>query len=334
MARSRADRLSEALSILEKAHGKDARVKSENLLDQLVALLLARGAPPDRAVKAVKLLKTEFVDWNEVRISYAREVAEVLGDAGIEDPEDAARKILEVFAQFYRDHNMVALDFIGALEHAPDAFKYLATMGPVDEGIAAAIVSLAMEEPAFLQTGEVLRVPARIGLAGKGATPAKVRRVLEDAAVGPSRYRAHYYFARHSSHICRSRSPLCVECPLVLVCDYGQGAVDSGTLAALRKGTAKARGRPPGKKAPARKKPATKRRAAAKKKTPKKKTAKKKVARKAAAKKKPAAKKKVARKAAARKKPAAKKKVAKKAAAKKKPAAKKKAPARKAKKKR
>jgi len=298
MARSRADRLAEALSLLEKAHGKCPRVKSEILLDQLVALLLAKAAPPDRAVKALKLLGTEFVDWNEVRISYVREVAEVLGAAGFESPEDAARMIISVFAGLYRDHNMVSLDFLAGVEHPPDALKQLTRIDAVDDGIAAAIASQVLPEPAFLQMAEVLRVPTRLGLAGKGASPSKVRKVLEDVAAGPGRLRAHYHFARLASEVCRSRVPLCAECPLLLVCDHGQKAVEPDQLAEIRKGVAKARGRPPGKKPPARKKRTTARRAAVGKKAP--------AAKKPAAKK-PAAKKKAAGKTATKKKTAARK---------------------------
>ena len=84
MARSRADRLAEAISILEKTHGKDARVKSDLLLDQLAALLLAKHVAADLAVRAVKRLYEDFVDWNEIRISYVRELVVVLEASGVD----------------------------------------------------------------------------------------------------------------------------------------------------------------------------------------------------------------------------------------------------------
>jgi hypothetical protein len=62
MSISRADRLTNALTILEKTHGKDARLKSDRPLDQLMALVLTTWVTGDRAVKAVKILMQEFVD--------------------------------------------------------------------------------------------------------------------------------------------------------------------------------------------------------------------------------------------------------------------------------
>jgi len=305
----RSDRLSEVLSLLEKSGGRTPRLQSDLAMDQLVALMFAGHGTPRQATKSVHALREEFVDWNEVRISYVREIIKPLEVVGLPEPKERAREMIALFDRFYMDHNAVNLDFLDVEElDLEETFAYMKGLPGVGDAAAAGIVIVHAPEERAIAAPEILRVPGRIGLAGKGATPARIRKILEDGLQGNDRLKGHYLFARLASAVCVSRNPLCEECPLAKVCEYGAAQLKSR----------------PKKTAPvAAKKPAAKK-AAAKKAAARKPAAKKPAAKKAAVKK-PAAKKAAAKKSAV-KKPAAKKPVAKKkAAAAKKPAAKKKA---------
>ncbi len=310
MAKSPSDKLSEALALLEKAYGKTPRVKSDVPMDQLVALALTSGVSGPQAVKTMKALRESFVDWNEIRISYRREIAEVIAEVDKPKASDRAQALKVFLEKLYMDHNMAALSFLEGLE-ADQAFDYLKQMPFLGEGVAAAMVSLAMEPGKFLAVPDVLRVPGRIGLAGKGATPSRVRKTLEDSSTEEQRFRAHYLFALHGMDICRSRMPYCAECGLSSICEYGKATLKQGGKAGQRPIPP-----PPKKKA----KKAARKKAAPKKAAPKK-AAPKKAAPKKAAPKRAAPKKAAPKKVSAKKKAASKKKTpGKKAAAKKKKA--------------
>jgi endonuclease III len=315
MAKARSDLLGDVLSLLEKSGGRTPRLKSDLAMDQFIALIFARNGSPAQATKSVQGLREEFVDWNEVRISYVREIIKPLQVQKLPEPKARARELVDLFERFYKDHNAVNLNFLSEME--PEAaFAYLKDIPGVGDAAAAGIVALHMEEGKAIAAPEILRVPGRIGLAGRGATPARIRKFLEDSLADDDRLRGHYLFARLAAGICVSRNPLCPDCPLVDVCAYGQATMKATGGAASRKRAAKKKSTARKKAPAAKKKAAAKKKPAARKTAAKKKPAKKKAAKKTAAKKKPS--KKGAKKPAARKKPATKKKAAKKKAAKKK----------------
>ncbi len=327
MTLSRAERLRRALAGLEKLYGKSARVEGGALVDHLVALLLGLHGPASRAEAALALLRDHFVDWNEVRISYAREVRVPLAAAGYEDPAALARELIAMLQRLYRERNAASLDFLDEAGWEPEeTFSFFRGFEGLDDGAAAAITARWAEPPRFLQVPEVLRVPGRLGLAGKGATQPRIRKLLEEIAAGEDRIRAHLLFARHGARVCRSRSPRCPECGILELCDYGR---EQREKSPGRFETATARKEP--EKPPAaaagekRRKPAARKKPAAGKKPAKKKSA----AGKTAAKKAPAGKKTRSKKAAPAKKGEASSRKApvKKAAPAKKPAPPKKAAA-------
>ena len=300
----RSDRLSEVLSLLEKSGGRTPRLQSDLAMDQLIALVFARHGTPRQATKSVQALRAEFVDWNEVRISYVREIIKPLEAEGLPEPKERARELIALLERFYRDQNAVNLDFLDVEDlDLEKAFAYMKDLPGVGDAAAAGTVIVHAPEEKAIATPEVLRVPGRIGLAGKAATPARIRKVLEEGLTGNDRLRGHYLFARLAADVCLSRNPLCEECPLASTCDYGAAQLKS------RPKTAKKAAEKPAAKKPAAKKKVAKKKVA-------KKPAAKKAAKKAPAKKKPAVKKPAAKKAA--KKPAAKKPAAKKKAVKKK----------------
>ena len=346
MARARAERLAETVGILEGMYGKIPVVGDSSLLDLLVSLLLTRVGSNEAAAEARRLLSEHFVDWNEVRLSWRREVAGAIRPAGFPDPLEAAGEVIDFLNRLYMVRNAANLDFLREME--PDqAYAALRSLDGIDEGIAAAVAARAIGKDKALTVPEVLRPPGRVGIAGRDATPAKTRRVIEQADE-EMRIRAHFYYARHAETLCTSRNPECERCDLLPICDYGKAFLKkSGGKKDLpaedtagKDVAATAGGDGPGvEKAPPKKttaKKATAKKATAKKATPKKTTPKKTTPKKATPKKatpkKATPKKKAPTKKKAPKKPTAKKATAKKATAKKataKKATAKKAPAKK-----
>ncbi|MCU0726342.1 MAG: hypothetical protein MUE73_11210 [Planctomycetes bacterium] len=254
MARSRADGLSEALKLLEKAHGRIALARGTPM-DLVMGLLLSREASEEKAADALQRLLTEFVDWNEVRISYRREVSAVLAAAGYPDAKARAETILALLGGLYRDKNGVDLAFLEKME-SPAVFDYFRAYPQVGEAVAATLTASLRDDGMILDTPEILRTAQRIGLGGSRATPAKVRKTLEDTATGPDRLKVHYYLTLHAvSGPCRARAPLCGDCGLNSACDYGRIAVKQSGRSSKRTpekaGTARAAPKAGGAKAAA-----------------------------------------------------------------------------------
>lgn len=224
MARSRAESLGEALRLLESVHGRVAVIRGGSPMDFIMGLLLSANAPEDRAVDAIKRLTSEFADWNEIRISYRREVSAVLKGVGYEDAGERVETILQFLGRLYKDKNGVDLAFIASME--PEAvYSYFRAFPQIKDPVAAALTATLREDGVILDIPEIIRTAQRIGLGGSQASPAKVRKVLEDTAKGDDRVRLHYYFVLHATDgPCRARSPQCAECGAASCCDHGRAA--------------------------------------------------------------------------------------------------------------
>lgn len=73
------------------------------VLEQVILGILREGTTSAKAEQAFRALQTSFFDWNEIRVSMVREVADVLAD--LPDPDDRASRIInflqEVFETTY-----------------------------------------------------------------------------------------------------------------------------------------------------------------------------------------------------------------------------------------
>ena len=130
MSRSRADRLQSALAALEKVYGKDPLASGADLTDRMMAQFLSRRGSPAAGLKGLKLLRSRFVDWNEIRLSYPREVAVPLREAGFPDPRGLAIEVIDILKHIYRHRNAATLGFLEQVEWEPEeVFAYLKGLG-------------------------------------------------------------------------------------------------------------------------------------------------------------------------------------------------------------
>lgn len=65
---------------------------SRPVLEQVIFGILRDGTTTAQAERAFHALQTSFFDWNEIRVSMVREVADVLAD--LPEPEDRAARII------------------------------------------------------------------------------------------------------------------------------------------------------------------------------------------------------------------------------------------------
>ena len=63
------------VELLEPRFGAVRELDEPRPLEQLVLLMLARGASLPKARRLLKMLQTDYVDWNDVRVTNVREIA-------------------------------------------------------------------------------------------------------------------------------------------------------------------------------------------------------------------------------------------------------------------
>lgn len=99
----------------------------------------------------------------------------------------------------------------------PNNFDALLSLPGVGRKTANVVSSIAFGRPAIAVDTHVFRVANRLKLA-VGETPLEVENGLMKAIPRDLWSQAHHWLIWHGRRICKSRKPLCGECPLAEVC--------------------------------------------------------------------------------------------------------------------
>lgn len=90
-AQNRGTRITKLLGQVKKHFKPVAGPPNRTLIEHLLFACLLENSPHEAAEQAFGRLKTDYFDWNEVRVSTKRELSESL--KGLSDPEQAAERI-------------------------------------------------------------------------------------------------------------------------------------------------------------------------------------------------------------------------------------------------
>ncbi len=118
---------------------------------------------------------------------------------------------------------ILARDYGGEV---PEDFDTLIGLPGVGRKTANVVMSVAFKVPAIAVDTHVFRVANRLRLA-VGETPEEVERGLQKAIPREQWSDAHHWLIWHGRKICKSRRPLCADCPLAKLCpSFGTGGLD------------------------------------------------------------------------------------------------------------
>lgn len=148
--------------------------------------------------------------------SYANTPEQILalGEAKLADEikdcglfRSKAKNIIATCAKLVSDYN----------SKVPADFGQLVALPGVGRKTANVVMSIAFDYPAIAVDTHVFRVSNRLKLA-TGDTPLAVEQGLMKAIPRDKWSAAHHWLIWHGRKICKSRVPLCCECPLQSIC--------------------------------------------------------------------------------------------------------------------
>lgn len=284
------------LNQLRDAYGGPQELDEERPLEQLVLLILSQKADVRKARTAMKRLQTEYVDWNEVRVSSAHEIRTWLKVLGARKLEDKPEQVKELLSTVYNRFNKMNLDFLngdgGDAEENRKRDRFLSYLQERSPAMAAMMaIHRARKNDPMVWAG-LPRVIQRLGwINGSSATVSAGRQAITKHVPEADRISAQWGLYHLMEDFCHQRVPDCIPCPLKKLCPTGKKAKAPPPEKAAKKAAkpapkkaAPVKAAPAAsKKAPVKKKaaPAKKKAAPAKKKAaPAKKAAKAKVAKK------------------------------------------------------
>ena len=112
--------------IVKKAYQQHSTLREIDDLDVMETVILGAltaSMPLSEVLKAWDIFRTQFVDWNEVRISSASEVAAVFPKA--QDPLQLAMQLKDMLATIFERRHQLSLEFIreNSISQTKEFFK-------------------------------------------------------------------------------------------------------------------------------------------------------------------------------------------------------------------
>jgi len=103
----------------------------------------------------------------------------------------------------------------------PRSREELEALPGVGRKTANVILNTAFGEPTIAVDTHIFRVSNRTGLA-KGKTPLEVEKRLTKMTPDEFKLDAHHWLILHGRYVCKARTPLCGECPIIEWCEYNK----------------------------------------------------------------------------------------------------------------
>ena len=101
----------------------------------------------------------------------------------------------------------------------PETRAELEALPGVGRKTANVILNTAFGQPTIAVDTHIFRVSNRTGLA-KGKTPLEVEKRLTKMTPEEFKLDAHHWLILHGRYVCKARTPLCGECPIIEWCEY------------------------------------------------------------------------------------------------------------------
>src|SRR5207245_580057 len=90
--------LTHLLSALKKRY-EPAEPEARPVLEQLLYAVLREGGTREQADRAYRALQERFYDWNEIRVSSAREIEEIIDD--LPEAEARAQRLVSLLQEVF-----------------------------------------------------------------------------------------------------------------------------------------------------------------------------------------------------------------------------------------
>jgi len=203
--------------LVEQAQGKETAPVGLPLFEQIVYGICREDATTAQANIAFEQLKDRFFDWNEIRVSTAREVASCF--EGLSDPRGRAVRLISLFQELFEANFSFDLELVAKKGLKP-AQKQISRYKAVNDFILAWIGQRNLEGHCLPLDGSSRRCASRLGL-----IEADIAKDSEEsrAALEPQVSQAKgVEFADGLQEIavvyCHEEAPRCDACPMKKHC--------------------------------------------------------------------------------------------------------------------
>lgn len=141
----------------------------------LAAGVLGAGMSPDQVRRAIDRLTAEAVDWNEIRVSNADDLARI---AGMKSQVAVFQRLIDALQHLYDKENTLGMDRLDNMGRR-EARQYLESLNGMDEYAVATVMLWSLGGHAIPVNDAMLQTLCDEDLVNPDATRAEVQAFLE-----------------------------------------------------------------------------------------------------------------------------------------------------------
>lgn len=186
-------------------------------IDELVSTILSQNTNDINRDRGFNALRAKFPTWEQVRDAPTNEVIDAIRPAGLANQKGP--RMQQVLRAITEERGSLDLSFLAELP-LEEARSWLTKFNGVGPKTAAIVLCFSLGIPAFPVDTHVYRVTGRIGLRPEKLTVEQAHPYLEAVFPPETYYAAHLNLIRLGREICNARKPLCMNCPIIKLCDY------------------------------------------------------------------------------------------------------------------
>jgi len=189
------------------------------VLEQFIYAVCREGSTREAADNAFKSLQEQFFDWNEVRVSSVRELADAL--EGLSDAETRAQRIIDFLQEVFETTFSFDLEPLQK-KGFKQAAKQLSRFTAANDYAVAWVVQQSLGGHAIPLDGQSTRVLKRIGLLDEQCDNCEAMRASLEHQIPKAKGSQFVDLVSDLAEAtCFESDPACPDCPLHNCCPTG-----------------------------------------------------------------------------------------------------------------
>jgi len=211
------------MTVLEREQGRPRRTRPPEPLEEFILGVLEDGGTFAGAQSALRGLRDEFVDWNELRVSQLRDIAGVI--TALQVPNEKAQGLKSILQVTFRERPELSLEqlYEKRLSRA-EAEQFLTRFPAVSTHAKDRLMLLCMGMDRLPVNGEMLRVAKRAGILAAHLSFAAGRQELVRIVPSRNYYTCYCTFTEHGRKVCLNTRSKCGQCVVKKECDSSDNA--------------------------------------------------------------------------------------------------------------
>jgi len=206
------------LLTLHKGH-KETGTQTQQVLEQFLFAICREGVTRDAAEQAFAALRETFYDWNELRVSSTREIADVI-DEYVPDGEARAQRLIDFLQEVFEttfSFDLESLQKKGLKQAAKQLSRYQAA----NDYAVAWVIQKSLGGHALPLDASALRVLRRLGMLEEGNDLEALRASIEHQIPKLKGGEFVDLISVIAEDHCWESDPACSGCPLLKNCPTG-----------------------------------------------------------------------------------------------------------------